>query len=225
MVIVVDRPDDQWSYRRPILEAYRNIGFPVKLTFIRGEPGWKGPATAWNRGFQHAVDATHYYCFSSEVVQDSGNIQKTRELLERHQNTAVFGSCHNSEPTNEVIGAEPGLLVSTRMPRPLGFIVGLPTSKVKEIGGFDEDFMQGYWYDDDDFFYRLWQSGVDFLFHDPIHGIHLHHDRPVLSTHKGQAGIERNRKLMEDKHQTTNPWKKVQKIELRNNLQTLWKHP
>ena len=113
-------------------------------------------AKAWNAGIK-AATGDLLYCISSETVQDQGNIEKARAICEDGQ-TVVFGACHNSEKTNLVVGAEPGLLVSSKMTRPLGFIVCMPAWAVKKIEGYDEGFMGGFWYDDDDFFLLLGQE-------------------------------------------------------------------
>ena len=243
LIVVLDRPEGESDMGA--LEAYGPLG--AKFITLDGEPGWKGPARAWNAGFQ-AATGDLLYLISSEVVQDEGNLQKARRLMRlecnhgdaidvqcsecggsginrRPKKQAIFGACHNSEPLNLVVGAEPGVLVSSRMTRPLGFIACLPAKAVREIGGFDEDFMGGFWYDDDDFFLRLWNSGLDFLFTDDIHGIHQHHERPDLETKEGQAGINRNRDLMMKKHHgICNPWPGLERIEEHSPGTTLWRH-
>ena len=195
----------------------------VTFVGIDGPPGWKCPAKAWNAGFK-AATSDLLYCISSEVVQEAGNVKKAVELAKDH-NTAVFGACHNSTPTKLVVGAEPGLLASSKMPRPLGFIVCMPRKAVMDIGGFDEEFMKGFWYDDDDLFIRLWHAGLSFLFDDSIHGTHLDHGRPGLETKEGAAGIARNGAYMAKKHGTLYPWHELPKILYRREGQTKWEHP
>lgn len=219
-VIVLDRPTEE--AKAGALEAYADLGCHTKFAEVLGPPGWKGPATAWNMGF-HSAEGDLLYCISSEVVQDPENVRKAREIC-KDGNTVVFGACHNSTPENLVVGAEPGLLVSSKMPRPLGFIVCMPSEKVSEIRGFDEKFMDGFWYDDDDFFLRLWRSGVNFVFDDSIHGVHLHHERPVLNTHIGHEGINRNREYMLSKHGMIHPWQNLPRLETRTGTQLWWKH-
>ena len=64
---------------------------------------------------------------------------------------------------------------------------------VRQVGGMDEGFMRGLWYDDDAFTYELWQTGLPFVFDDSVSGVHQHHERPVLATPDGQAAIARVR--------------------------------
>lgn len=225
LIVVLDRPTPEagkaaisWYSRA----AGRTQNLP-RFIPIEGDPGWKCPAKAWNAGFK-AATSDLLYCISSEVVQEAGNVKKAVELA-KDQNTAVFGACHNSTPTKLVVGAEPGLLASSKMPRPLGFIVCIPRKQVIDIGGFDEEFMNGFWYDDDDLFIRLWHAGLSFLFDDSIHGTHLDHGRPGLETKEGQAGIERNAALMLKKHGTHHPWHELPKILYRREGQTKWEHP
>ena len=110
-------------------------------------------------------------------------------------------------------------------PRPLGFIWAAPAAAVKQIGGYDEAFDSGYWFDDDDFFFRLWDTGLDFVFDDSISGIHLHHERPVLATEEGQAGIRKNAEYMLWKHgfQSTNWGRLIGSVERREG-RTAWRH-
>ena len=225
IIVVLDRPTKE--VREDTIGTYLSLG----ATFINveGEPGWKGPARAWNRGFD-AAGGDLFYCISSEVVQGAGNVEKAKALCDNSPvdphgilGPVVFGSCSNSEPANLVVGAEPGVLVSSKMPRPLGFIVCMPSQAVKQIGGFDERFMDGYWYDDDDFFLRLWRTGVDFVFDDSIHGTHIHHERPVLETGAGRAGIQRNQALMLKKHGSLRPYMN-RKSESPHEGRLIWRH-
>ncbi len=227
VIVVLDRPTKE--VREDTIGTYLSLG----ATFINveGEPGWKGPARSWNRGFD-AAGGDLFYCISSEVVQDAGNVEKAREIILGGAGTlscfaskrrVVFGACHNSEPVNLVTGAEPGVLVSSKMPRPLGFIACMPAWAVKQIGGFDEGFMDGYWYDDDDFYIRLWRTGVDFVFDDSIHGTHIHHERPVLETVAGKVGIGINQTLMLKKHGSLRPYMN-RKSESPHEGRLIWRH-
>jgi GT2 family glycosyltransferase len=220
LILVLDRPTNE--ARASALDAYSSVPMPVRSIEISGEPGWKCPAAAWNTGFQ-AANNPLLYCISSEVVQDAGNVRKARALcgdLDR----AVFGSCDNSIKAQLVTGAPPGVLVNSSMARPLGFIVAMPAENVDEIGGFDEEFMKGLWYDDDDFFLRLWRSGLDFQFNDSIHGIHLDHDRPVLNSPEGQAAVKINQAHMLNKHGSVYPWIDLIRIEKRTEGDLIWGH-
>ncbi len=223
LIVVLDRPTEMAS-RGAYAAYFGKSPFHAKFVEIKGEPGWKGPAKAWNKGFE-AATGDYFYLISSEVVQDPGNLRKAREYCSNHPNVALFGACHNSEKTQEVQGFAPGLLADSSFPRPLGFICCLPADKVKEINGFDETFMNGFWYDDDDFFLRLWGTGVDFTFRDDIHGIHQHHDRPDLATTKGQLKIKHNEWLMMQKHGTNHPWPTLPRITSNTKNSATWMHP
>ena len=220
LILVLDRPTP--DALEGAHAAYDNLPFPVRTITIPGKPAWLGPARAWNHAFTAASSDT-LYCISSEVVQAAGNLDRARSLAD--PTTAVFGACHNSTPAQLVTGAEPGLLASSKMPRPLGFIVAMPAPAVKAIEGFDEDFMHGFWFDDDDFFLRLWHSGIHFSFNDSIHGTHIHHERPDLETPAGQDGITRNQALMLRKHGTTSPWNTLPRITHYGDGITTWRHP
>jgi hypothetical protein len=224
-VIVLDRPTPE--ARAGATEAYQGLPGTLRFVEVEGPPGWRGPARAWNAGFK-AATGDLFYCISSEVVQDAGNVDKARALCADGK-TVAFGACHNSTPVNLVVGAEPGLLVSSKMPRPLGFIVCMPAKNVCDIAGFDEAFMgtpdaPNYWYDDDDFMLRLWRSGLNFVFDDAIHGTHLHHERPDLATPEGQAGIQRNAAYMLKKHGTMMPWTNLPRMTSYAPGRLTWSH-
>jgi len=223
LVVVLDRPTEE--ARKGAVNAYAGLtGNPTVFVDVPGEQGWKGPARAWNAGIKAATGEL-LYCFSSEVVQDEGNVEKAVKLCANMQ-TALFGACDNSTPVNLVVGAPPGLLVSSKMPRPLGFIVAMPSWAVNLIGGYDEEFTKrGFWYDDDDFFYRLWRTGVDFMFDDSVHGIHLDHARPGLETPEGQAGIKRNEEYMMSKHGVLHPLTDVLRTQEFSEGRVVWRHP
>ncbi len=205
MVVVLDRvtPLLAESCRRYWASDPR-----AKFVEVEGAPGWLCPARAWNVGFR-AVTSDSIYCLSSETVQAAGNVDKARQML-MDKPACIFGraecSCGPEGHEVEWLGTAPGnLLCDAAHPRPLGFIWAAPISNVRAIGGFDEAFMHGWWYDDNDFFSRLWQSGLDFTFTNTISGTHLHHERPVLNTPAGQAGIQRNAAYLQRKHGTMQP--------------------
>jgi len=226
LVVVLDRPTRE--VEKGAMEAYSTVvtGHKLKFAFVPGPAGWLGPARAWNHGFRTAT-GDYLYLISSEVVQDAGNLRKAREYCENHPNMALFGACHNSKLTQEVQGFAPGLLADSSFPRPLGFICCLPADKVKEIGGFDETFMNGFWYDDDDFFLRLWGTGLDFTFTDDIHGVHQHHERPDLATPEGQAKIKINQDCFQKKHGNSLDfiWPNLPRITSRTKNSATWMHP
>jgi len=226
IIVVLDRPTEEAKLgSSTYLELMVPEGGPtVRYVDIDGDPGWKGPAKAWNAGIK-AAKGELLYCFSSEVVQDEGNVEKAVKLCANMQ-TVLFGACDNSTPVNLVVGAPPGLLVSSKMPRPLGFIVAMPSWAVKLIGGYDEEFTKrGFWYDDDDFFFRLWRTGVDFMFDDSVHGIHLDHARPGLETPEGQAGIKKNEAYMMEKHGVLRPLADVLRTQEFSEGRVVWRHP
>ena len=212
-------------------------------------PGWRSPVKAWNAAFKKATGDI-LYCFSSETVQADGNVGRTREAMKHWAEPAwpdgpkkqdpkwpvdptpmvLYGSvsCSCGPQGQEVNwnGQAPGnLFCNAAHPRPLGFIWAAPAAAVKTIGGYDEAFADGFWYDDNDFFLRLWRTGLDFLFDDSISGTHLHHERPVLATPEGQEGTRRNTEIMLKKHGLLHPWDNLPKIEEKRQGRTTWRHP
>lgn len=220
VVCVLDRPTEE--VRTGAYAAWGGTPFKTRFIEIEGPPGWICPAKAWNRGYRAAMGDL-LYCISSEVVQDAGNVELAKELA-AGGNTVIFGACHNSVQTQLVVGAEPGLLASSKMPRPLGFIACLPRAAVLAIGGADEAFQDGLWFEDDDFYLRLWQSGLDFVWDDRIHGTHLDHERPDLMTDEGRDKVNINAALMLRKHGTRYPWPQLPKVVESSPGRLAWRH-
>lgn len=223
-VVVLDRPEREiQDYCRKRLSDDSR----VKFVEVDGPPGWRSPVTAWNRGFD-AVTGDVVYCFSSETVQQPGNVSRAVKLLS-NMDTVVHGKAECScGPQGQEVnwgGTAPGnLLCDAAHPRPLGFIWAAPMAKVTEIGGYDTKFADGFWFDDNDFFYRLWATGLDFVFDDKVYGFHLHHDRPDLDTPRGQEGIQRNQRYMLEKHGLLDPWNTLEKATILDEGQTIWRH-
>ena len=220
VVVVLDRPTDAARIGAEMAWA----DYPARLLWVEigGEPGWICPARAWNAGYA-AATGDLLYVISSEVVQDAGNVDKARKLC-ANGDVAMFGACHNSVATELVTGAEPGLLSSTKTPRPLGFIACMPAPSIKSIGGNDLEFMRGLWYEDDDLYLRLWRSGLDFLFTDDVHGVHLDHARPGLATPEGQAKILTNQAYMLRKHGLLHPWGNMPRMVEYAPRSVIWRH-
>jgi hypothetical protein len=226
LVIVFDRSPEE--IRHHVHEYWQE---DARLTYvdIEGDRGWKSPVPAWNAAFAAVVHPL-IYCFSGETLQAPDNIEHAKFMLEDDPNTIIFGkalcSCGpNGSEVNWGGTAPSNLLVDAAHARPLGFIWAGPTQTVRHIGGMDNGFSGGYWYDDDDFFYRLWRTGADFLFDDAISGVHLHHERPVLATAAGQAGIARNAAYITSKLGTTRPLDGIIRLVSSSPGRTRWSHP
>lgn len=200
LVVVLDRAPQhvkEWVHTHLLMLP------SAVVVAVEGAPGWLCPAKAWNVGLGR-VTSEVTYCISSEVIQAEGNIVRAKHLLASTQ-AVVFGKAVESDPDTTKYSVAGGILCSSTNPRPLGFIMALPTWMVRATGGYDEGFMQGYWYDDDDFTFRLWRLGQPFVFADAISGVHQSHERPVLDTPAGQDGIRRNAQYIVSKHGTQHP--------------------
>lgn len=223
-VIVLDRtPEALADYCRA---AWRDDA-RVRFAVITGEPGWRSPVTAWNRGFG-AVTGDHIYCFSSETVQKAGNLDRARAILAAEPcviQGKVECSCGPGGSEVNWGGTAPGnLFCDAAHPRPLGFIWAAPMTQVRAIDGYDAALADGLWYDDNDFFYRMWRTGLPFVFDDSVSGVHLHHDRPGLTTDAGRAKVARNEALMRRKHGTLDPLAGLPRAVEFATGRTTWRH-
>lgn len=189
-------------------DGYRDL----TIVEIEGKPGWVTGIRSWNEGFK-AITSEYAICFSSEVIFNPGSFDAMKKRLSG-QPCVVYGKCEDSGELGPVTNnpENPMLLCSSAYPRPLGFIYGAPTWALREMNGFDPRFQDGFWYDDDDFCMRLWSLGLPFVFADDVSGIHQAHTRKVLDTPEGQAGIERNKKIMLSKWGCERPWDAASKL-------------
>lgn len=224
-IIVFDRTP------APLAEYARNYwrgDARTRFVAIDGDPGWRSPVIAWNAGFRE-VTGDFIYAFSSETVQRAGNVERAKALLAAEPRTLIFGKaeCSCGPYGHEVNwnGTAPGnLLCDAEHPRPLGFIWAGPMRPVRDIGGYDEAFAGGFWYDDNSFYYELWRTGLDFAFDDSVSGIHLHHERPGLATPEGRAGIVRNMEYMLRKHGSVDPLAAESRRLEYGPGRTVWRH-
>jgi len=78
------------------------------------------------------------------------------------------------------------------------FCMGFSREKYFDIGGYDEDFMAGYAYDDTDFVNRMLKNGVNYL---KVPGliIHLYHTRARFNLPETKILFEKNKALYTQK--------------------------
>lgn len=188
--------------------------------------GWLCPAKAWNLGLER-IDTELSMMISSDTIQGKSNITTARTILSNSQGV-VFGAARCSiDGCPEVTwndGTASHVLCDAAHPRPLGFVVVMPTWAIRACQGFDEGFMAGHWYDDDDLFFRIWATGLNFAFVDDISGVHIHHERAELSP----LAIEKNKAYILSKYGVERP------LEMEMNRggmaiessagKTLWRH-
>lgn len=62
------------------------------------------------------------------------------------------------------------------------------TNRLLEMGGYDEDFVSWYGFEDVHMLSRLRASGVEFVIDDEVKTFHLYHDRPGFQKHTALAG-------------------------------------
>jgi hypothetical protein len=61
--------------------------------------------------------------------------------------------------------------------RVLHFCSSLSKQLYEQIGGFDEEYCKGFWYDDDDFRNTINKNNIPIIFRDDLKTIHLPHNR------------------------------------------------
>lgn len=165
--------------------------------------GPRCPSRSWNAALA-LTDESHVFCMSSEVVLAPHSIGMAYHMSEVAKNCMIVGRAehcgqsyawNNAEYDNELKWRT---ITWSGRPSGLGFCWLLPMAAYREVGGFDEVYMDGYCYEDDDFVLRMWDAGVDFLFCDDIIGFHLEHKRDHLKNEDGRVSI--NEKIFTERH-------------------------
>lgn len=180
LVIALDRTE------AATLAALDDFEVPFTAVPLAGPPGWRCSASAWNAAFAE-VSTELLVCISSDVELAPGATTALRDRLAAYP-AVMFGKCLEEAPeTGDQLakGLTYKVLCSSREPRPLGFVMGMPMWLVRTTGGYDEGLMGGIWYEDSDWCQRLWLEGVPFVFDDAVRGTHISHSRPLLDTPEG----------------------------------------
>lgn len=206
IVIVVDRPSrearrevDHFVMARETrgTEGVDEYIERARYEVLDGPPGWRSPCISWNAGMKH-VTGDQLLIIQGDVVLTPGSVDHARKCLSERP-AAYFGMVLESDPDKcRGAGHAGPVLCSSTNPRPLTYLVALPTEAVRAIGGWDEAFQAGAWYEDDDFTIRLWKHGLDFIFDDRISGIHQSHDRHYAR----EGAIRTNETIFRLKHGT-----------------------
>ena len=175
----------------------------IDLLEIHLEDGAKGPrcpSKAWNMALSLLPDAANVFCMSSDMVMAPHSLDMAFHLTKAAPDCLIVsraehcGQCYKWIQTlsNGIRMQENRTITCSYAPSPLGFAWMMPMRKFREVGGFDEVYMNGFCYEDDDFVIRLWKAGTDFVFCDDIMGFHLEHKRDHLKDRDGRVSINAN---------------------------------
>ena len=160
--------------------------------------GPRCPSKAWNAVFS-LIEEDHAFCVSSDVVLAPHTVGMAYHLAEAAPKAVIVGRAehcgqsytfHHDKVDHERITDR--VMTASWAPSPLGFLWLLPMATAREIGGYDESYMDGLCYEDTDFVARMWHAGADFAFCDDMVGFHLEHSRAHLKDADGR--VSRNAK-------------------------------
>lgn len=158
-VIVVDDGDD------PEVK-HTATSFPVRYFHLkRGSSLWKNPARTFNVGLRKAQAPI-------TIIQHSG-VMSTGPTIRQFIDAVTDDRCVFGRVQDGINGPD---LVSSKHRRPFFFMGALRTEHFIGLGGFDEDYTE-YGYEDDDFGWRMNKAGFKIIFDDDIQAIHLPHSR------------------------------------------------
>lgn len=141
------------------------------------------PSKAFNIG----VRASKY----PQIIITSPEVKPTTDVLE--QLSHLIGKNVVCETWDEWHDGRLTLLVSStyRADSPfMYFLAMFNKSDIEKINGWDEDFMNGYAYEDNDFGERWNRAGIPFEIHEEIKGTHQYHPRNETIQNGTQINFE-----------------------------------
>lgn len=168
-VIVLDRCQTE------IVERAKAVP-RAEVVELTGPAGWRSPCLTWNAGLERVTGDTLLMHHGDVIL--AGDVVETVASLLAKEPAIYFGRVVESDPSVLVGPGHAGpVLNHSRAPRPVLYCFAAKTSALKDIGGWDRDYMGGACYEDDDLCVRLWKAGHDFIFHDGISAVHQSHPR------------------------------------------------
>lgn len=163
-LIPTRNPDEVREY----LQDYGLMGL-VRLLPYEHDKGFN-PSKALNIG----VRAAHY----DNIIITSPEVKPTTDVLEQLSHLLdknVLCQVHDQDQEGNLKvlvcdgyrSADPGMY----------FLAMFRKEDIKKINGWDEEFMNGYAYEDNDFGERWVRAGLPFEMHDEIQAVHQYHPR------------------------------------------------
>jgi len=164
---------------------YPEMTHLIKLIPYNWDGAFFCPSLALNLGVREAAFENILIC-SPEVVPETNVLEQFSKMERGNYLCQVFD-------LNQRGGRKRSLL-KTRFRNPGFYFLALYKKEdIEAINGWDEDFMQGNWFDDEDFGLRFLRAGLEFEFRRDIVGDHLWHPR----TNNIPTGKRINKGLMD----------------------------
>jgi len=168
---------DDTSNEPGLIEAINAMPLAVEYQRLnRGDSRWRNPSRPLNVGIRRALGTVTVICHSGIVPRAGALYDLYGHIMDDS------GSAHLArieENGVEVSGSQ----------RPYFLFGGMLTAPLQHIRGYDEDFTE-YGYEDDDLAFRLHMMGFGFKHHPTIIANHLPHERHDLG-----AEMERMRQI------------------------------
>lgn len=221
VVIANDNSNDE----NKIDDIIDNYNFKIILLNVL-EKNWINPCVAYNLAIRHISPDTEFVVIQNPEIYHFTNILNTvlEETVEgKYISFSVFAP-KNQQQTNFFLSdtekAIDTILNVKRMSvvkkdkaqwynhptfRPCGyhFLNAIHINDLKKMGGFDNNFRTGKWYDDDEFLYRI-KSISTLVFIDPninnqvFLGLHQWHPTMTNSNISKWVNLKKYRKLISD---------------------------
>lgn len=151
------------------------------IRIMRPEELTYNPARAYNHGVNFAI-GKFIILTSPEVVHKSDVLNQLDKYFEENPNNYYVGNCNS----------DVGFYQGGNVHKCLHFISAISKENYWKAGGFNEEFSQGYAFEDNDWILRVYHSGIKVVEKPEILTYHISHS-PVNNPY-GEL-YEKNRQL------------------------------
>jgi glycosyltransferase involved in cell wall biosynthesis len=192
IIIVDDASNDE----NKLEDIMGNYPFKIKLISIdKKDKNWINPVISYNLGIKNCsgdiiIFQNPEVCHLGDIIKHVlGNVNDTNYLVYSVlslpsfvENNKLFNDYKNTE-ISQLISDYSKLLYTWYIHpihnnRRYHFLTAMTRNTLNKIGGFDPNFYDGYWYDDDDFRNRIEKvvNSITFPPESDMLGIHLFHE-------------------------------------------------
>ena len=148
------------------------------------------PVTAFNIGVTYS--SGEYLILTNPECEHEGDILCELDSIYNKNSPYVVCGCKSLKKDRSF---DRWYQHSKHRPENYHFCSVITKEDYNKIGGFNEDYAEGYGYDDNSFRDRVWNSGIPFVVRDDLVVLHQFHEKVKSSDWRSR--LDRNKKLYE----------------------------
>ncbi|MCK9439435.1 MAG: hypothetical protein WC188_04470 [Candidatus Caldatribacteriota bacterium] len=170
------------------LDFLKDLNLDLKLiNYVYDDSNGFAPSKAFNLGTLSALAG--YICITSpEVIPITNVINQVFNLPKNNYICKCIDQ--NKDLTNGMVLVDSNF--RSNVPS-MYFLAFYLKQNILDINGWDEEFMNGFSFEDDDFGNRFIRAGFNFSVRNDIIGLHQYHPRIDFSISDSEQKIKRNR--------------------------------